>query len=58
MMYTAGVVAVSICLLVSQKTVTAHSRNMANPAFCPGGSRPKDLNLGFPGGLMMASKYK
>mmetsp|Transcript_13709 Transcript_13709/g.13254 ORF Transcript_13709/g.13254 Transcript_13709/m.13254 type:complete len:516 (+) Transcript_13709:291-1838(+) len=52
MMYTAGIVAVSIYLLVSQKTVTAHSRNMGRGVYCPTGPVPKDLNLNFPGGLM------
>jgi hypothetical protein len=58
MMYTAGVVAVSIYLLVSQKTVTAHSRNMGRGVYCPTEAVPKDLNLNFPGGLMAASKFE
>jgi hypothetical protein len=57
-MYTAGVVAVSICVLLSQKIVTAHSRNMGSPAYCPGGVRPKDLVFGFPNGLMATGKFE
>jgi hypothetical protein len=59
MMYPARFVTVAVCLLVSQKTVTAHSRNMVNPVYCPGSLvRPKNLGPGTSGGLMNAGKFE
>jgi hypothetical protein len=59
MMYPAGFVTVAVGLLVSQKTVTAHSRNMVNPVYCPSGAvAPKNLGSGTSNGLMNAGKFE
>jgi hypothetical protein len=59
MIYPTGFMTVAVCLLVSRKTVTAHSRNMVNPVYCPGGSvRPKNIGPGTSGGLMNAGKFE